>query len=147
MPKDIIPKTRGLSKEDTNTETPIPKKEGFEFSARSLKAMEGIHPKLRQLCERTIQITPYNFVITEGKRTLATQKKYVKEGKSQTMNSKHLSGNAIDFVDFPDFSYDVKKMTAIAKAFKKASKELNIPIIWGGDWKTLVDTPHIQLDL
>ncbi len=31
------------------------------------------------------------------------------------------------------------------KAFKQAAKELNIPIVSGGDWKTFRDFPHIEL--
>lgn len=33
----------------------------------------------------------------------------------------------------------------IAAAFRQASRELNIPVEWGGDWKTLKDGPHFQL--
>ncbi|KLG58653.1 M15 family metallopeptidase, partial [Escherichia coli] len=33
----------------------------------------------------------------------------------------------------------------IAQAFKQAAKELNTPIEWGGDWRTLKDGPHFQL--
>ncbi|EIT3942437.1 M15 family metallopeptidase, partial [Escherichia coli] len=33
----------------------------------------------------------------------------------------------------------------IAAAFRQASQELNIPVEWGGDWKTLKDGPHFQL--
>ena len=142
MPKEIIPKTRGLSPQEVPG---VPEQEGFAFSERSLKAMQGIHPDLRKVADRALKLTEINFVITEGKRTLEMQKKYVKEGKSQTMKSRHLGGKAIDFVDYPDFSYDVKKMTKIANAFKAAAKELNIPIRWGGDWKSFKDTSHIEL--
>jgi len=118
---------------------------GFSFSLRSIKAMQGLHPDLRKVCDLAIKLSPYDFVITEGKRSLADQKRYVKQGKSQTMNSRHLSGHAIDFVDSPGFTWNVKKMTAIANAFKKAATQLGVAIRWGGDWKSLVDTPHIEL--
>lgn len=119
---------------------------GFKFSLRSLKALQGIHPDLRKVCDRAIAISPIDFVITEGRRTIAAQKKNVAKGASKTMNSRHLYGFAVDFVDSPGFSYNVKKMKQIADAFKKAAAEVNVPIRWGGDWKGgFVDTPHIEL--
>lgn len=118
----------------------------FTFSQRSIKAMEGIRPELRQVADRAIELTTHDFVITQGLRTIEQQREYVSEGKSQTMNSRHLVGCAIDYVDYPEFSYNMKLMTEISKAFKQASKELNIPIHWGGDWKGFVDSSHIELD-
>ncbi|CAK1691465.1 hypothetical protein VCRA2119O147_7240001 [Vibrio crassostreae] len=31
-------------------------------------------------------------------------------------------------------------------AFKQAAKELNVPIVWGGDWVSFKDGPHVELD-
>jgi peptidoglycan L-alanyl-D-glutamate endopeptidase CwlK len=36
-------------------------------------------------------------------------------------------------------------MKQVADACKQAAKQLDIPIEWGGDWKSFKDTPHIQL--
>ncbi|HAI0131728.1 TPA: M15 family metallopeptidase, partial [Escherichia coli] len=33
----------------------------------------------------------------------------------------------------------------IAQAFKQAAAELNTPIEWGGEWRSLKDGPHFQL--
>lgn len=33
----------------------------------------------------------------------------------------------------------------LADAMKQAAKELNVPIEWGGDWRTFKDGPHFQL--
>jgi peptidoglycan L-alanyl-D-glutamate endopeptidase CwlK len=124
---------------------PILRGKEKRFTLRSVKALQGVHPDLRKVCDRAIQISPIEFVITEGKRSIQQQRKYCSEGKSQTMKSRHLTGHAVDFVNSDDFSYNEKKMRAIADAFKKAARELNIPIRWGGDWKSLVDTPHVEL--
>ena len=35
--------------------------------------------------------------------------------------------------------------TPLAAAMKRAAKELNIPIEWGGDWVSFPDGPHYQL--
>lgn len=34
----------------------------------------------------------------------------------------------------------------IAAAFKQAALERRTPIVWGGDWKSLKDGPHFELD-
>jgi peptidoglycan L-alanyl-D-glutamate endopeptidase CwlK len=34
----------------------------------------------------------------------------------------------------------------IAATMKLAAKELNVMIVWGGDWRTLKDGPHFELD-
>jgi peptidoglycan L-alanyl-D-glutamate endopeptidase CwlK len=120
----------------------------FKFGKRSKDQLATVHPDLRKVAERAIQLSPYDFIVTEGKRTLAKQKEYVRKGASKTMKSRHLTGNALDYVGYFDgrvtYKYDI--MVAISKAFKAAAKELSIPIVWGGDWKSFVDTPHVELD-
>lgn len=125
---------------------------GFRWSKRSLRELEGIDPDLRKVCDLALKLTPIDFIITDGKRTIEEQRHYVKIGASKTMNSRHLKGDAIDFVALiPDtsgkkkVSYRFEAMKKIAGAFKKAAKQLDIPIEWGGDWKSFKDTPHIQL--
>ncbi|EHM48874.1 hypothetical protein HMPREF0454_00053 [Hafnia alvei ATCC 51873] len=63
------------------------------------------------------------------------------------MNSRHLTGHAVDVVAYvgSDISWDMPLYQQIAQAFKQASAELSIPVEWGGDWKTLKDGPHFQL--
>lgn len=117
---------------------------GYSWSSRSLKNMKGIHKDLRKVCDLAIQLTPIDFIIVAGRRSLAQQRIYVKTGKSKTMNSRHLYGLAIDFVDV-GATYKKERMTQIAMAFKQAARSLNIPINWGGDWKSFKDTPHIEL--
>ena len=68
----------------------------------------------------------------------------VKEGKSQTMNSRHLTGHAVDLVPFP-VSWDWTYFYPIADAMKDAAQELGVDLEWGGDWKSFKDGPHFQL--
>lgn len=120
----------------------------FKFSQRSLDNLRGIHPHLRKVVGRALELTTIDFGITEGLRDEATQKKYVARGVSQTLNSRHLTGHAVDVVAYigSKVSWDWKYYEEISKAFKQASEELNIPIIWGGNWKSLRDGPHFELD-
>lgn len=112
------------------------------LNERSRKNLNGVHPDLVAVVERAAEREP--FLVTEGLRTLERQKTLVRSKKSKTLNSRHLTGHAVDLCD-PDGCYDIPDMRAIAKAMKASAIELDIPLEWGGDWKTFVDTPHFQL--
>lgn len=112
---------------------------------RSRRNLAGVHPDLVRVVERAAEISAVPIVVTEGLRNLARQKQLVAAGKSWTLDSRHLTGHAVDVVDANDFKYDIPDMDHIAKAMKQAAAELNIPIVWGGDWKQR-DTPHFELD-
>jgi len=114
-----------------------------KLNARSQKKLEGVHEDLVKVV--TLARTKADFLVTEGVRTVERQKQLVANGRSQTMNSRHLYGYAVDLCDL-DGCYDVPDMQAIARAMKSAAAELDIPIKWGGDWKTFKDTPHFELD-
>lgn len=120
------------------------------LSKRSLMHLEEVHPDLvsvvhlaADMCENE----PFDFILTDGHRTMEEQIEFVKTGKSKTLKSRHLGGFAVDYVGLVRgrVTYDRDVMTAIAEVFKKAARELDIEIEWGGDWKSFVDTPHIQL--
>lgn len=119
----------------------------FKLSQRSENNLKGVHPDLVKLVRATLANSPYDFGITEGLRSLEQQKANVAKGASQTMNSRHLTGHAIDFVVYlgKDITWDWKYYQAVSAAFKEQAKKLGIPIVWGGDWKTLKDGPHIEL--
>jgi len=120
---------------------------GFKYSNRSLGNLKGIHPDLRKVADRAIEISKVDFIITDGLRTLKEQREFVRKGASKTMKSRHLYGLAIDFVAIVanKVTYKVSAMRTVSEAFKAAARELGIEIEWGGDWKKFQDTPHIQL--
>nr|WP_320711555.1 MULTISPECIES: M15 family metallopeptidase [Enterobacter] len=119
----------------------------YKFSQRSETKLVGVHPDLLKVVRRALELSPVDFGITEGLRTIERQKQLVAEGKSQTMNSRHITGHAVDVYAYPTpaGSWDMTYYRQIADAFKAASIELKIPVEWGGDWKSLKDGPHMQL--
>ena len=120
----------------------------YKFSKRSLDNLKGVDERLVKLMEEVVSISPYDFGITEGVRTLEKQKEYVRTGKSQTMNSYHLNGKAVDIVVYKDgkVTWDLKYYKDIADIVKETAAEKGVKITWGGDWKTLVDGPHFQIE-
>lgn len=120
----------------------------YKFSERSLRNLKGVDEKLVNLMIEVLPISPYDFGITEGLRTREKQKEYVRTGKSQTMNSYHLKGKAVDIVVYKDkkVTWDLKYYKEIADIVKKIAVEKGLKITWGGDWKTLVDGPHFQIE-
>lgn len=126
------------------------------WSERSLRNLQGVHPDLRKVLDKALQDSPIDFLINEGLRSVTRQKELVRAGASKTMNSRHLTGHAIDFYAWVDIDRDgrveFEEMSAyplmkqIADAIKYAASELDVPIVWGGDWKKFKDYPHVELD-
>lgn len=120
----------------------------FALSTRSRQRLAGVHPDLVKVVERAIQLTTIDFAVTEGLRTPARQKELVAAGASKTLNSRHLTGHAVDVAALVNGSirWDWPLYSKIADAMKSAAKELSVPIVWGGDWRTFKDGPHFELD-
>ena len=119
----------------------------FRFSEASLKKMDGVHPDLVRVMKRAITLTPIDFKITEGLRSIERQRQLVAAGASKTMKSRHLTGHAVDVAALigRNVRWDWPLYAQIAVAVKEAAKQINVPIEWGGDWKTFKDGPHFQL--
>ena len=73
--------------------------------------------------------------------------------KSNHQAKKDGKGTAVDVAIFKrdkkgkgylDFDDDAAYLK-LSKHIKAKAKELNIPIVWGGDWKSLYDAPHFEL--
>ena len=119
----------------------------FKLGPRSVARLKGVHPDLVKVVERAIHLTPVDFTVLEGLRSLERQKALVAAGASQTLKSRHLDGHAVDLGAWVDEQVDWSwpLYGKIAGAMKAAAAELNIPIEWGGDWKKFRDGPHFQL--
>jgi hypothetical protein len=68
------------------------------FSTASYRKLLGVRPELVAVATLALDRSPLDFRVTEGLRTLSRQQQLVKEGASRTMNSRHLTGHAIDVV-------------------------------------------------
>lgn len=112
----------------------------------------GINPLLIQwvmLLAPEMEKEGYTTIVTYGLRTLKEQEKLFKEGKSKTMKSKHLTGNAVDlaFSQGGKINWQDRKPYELAKNhfvfFMTGKKQA---CRWGGDFKTLNDPYHYELN-
>ncbi|WP_439242469.1 M15 family metallopeptidase [Lonepinella sp. BR2474] len=118
----------------------------FRFSKRSENNLKGVHEDLVRVVRRALTLTEQDFMVICGLRTFEEQKEMVAKGTSKTLNSRHLTGHAVDLVPYPVDWNDWSKFAQIAKAMKQAAKDLKVQIVWGGDWKSFKDGPHFELD-
>lgn len=119
----------------------------FSLSKLSEAKLVGVHPDLVRVVRRAIQITPVDFRVIEGLRTIERQRQLVKAGASRTLRSRHLNGHAVDLAALVGgkISWDWPLYHRIADAMKDAAEDEGVPIEWGGDWTTFKDGPHFQL--
>jgi len=117
----------------------------FRLSQRSLKALVGVHPDLVRVVKTAIKITAVDFVVIEGLRTPARQAQLVKAGASRTLNSRHLSGHAVDLaVWLGTVRWEFPLYQALWDAMQAAGRTEGVPVQWGGLWRSR-DGPHFQL--
>jgi peptidoglycan L-alanyl-D-glutamate endopeptidase CwlK len=119
----------------------------YSLGVRSKARLKGVHPDLVKVVEKAIQLTTVDFTVLEGVRDPIRQKKLVESGASQTMNSRHLTGHAVDLGAWVDDQVDWSwpLYHKINAAMQEASKLVSVPIEWGGNWRTFKDGPHFQL--
>lgn len=120
----------------------------FRLSQRSLSRLVGVHPDLVKVVKRALELSPTDFMVVEGLRTAARQRELVAAGASLTMNSRHITGHAVDLAPVVGgkLRWDGPLFPPIAAAMKAAAAELGVALEWGGDWRSFLDMPHFQLN-
>lgn len=108
----------------------------YKLGLRSKMRLRGVHPDLVRVVERAIQLTDVDFTVLEGLRTTSRQRQLLAAGATRTMNSRHITGHAVDLGAWVGGTvrWDWPLYHKIADAVKQAAKELGIPIEWGGVW-------------
>ena len=108
----------------------------FTLSKRSLGRLDGVKNQLHSVVTTAIGLTNVDFGVTCGLRTEKEQEDLVARGASQTMKSKHLTGDAVDVVAYigSRISWELNLYDDIADAFKEASVREGVGIRWGASW-------------
>jgi peptidoglycan L-alanyl-D-glutamate endopeptidase CwlK len=122
----------------------------FKLSQRSLDNLDGVKKDLVDVVKRAIEITEIDFGVTEGLRTVEKQRELFEKGASQTMASKHITGDAVDLVAYigPKVCWELNVYDEIADAMRQAAEELSVSLRWGAAWhKNLTDSGMTGEDL
>ncbi len=124
-----------------------------KLGARSIERLNTINPDLRRVVLKAFETMPFDITVIEGIRTKERQRELVAKGASQTMNSKHLTGDAVDLAPYPIDWNDKSRFNLMADHVLAAAKELGVKVRWGGDWnmngdwkdERFYDGPHFEL--
>ena len=133
----------------------------FKLGSRSRRALQGVHKDLVGVVEMAIMITEVDFTVYEGLRTIERQKELIKLKKSWTLNSRHLTGHAVDMAPWIDGKIPWEDHAAfeyLAKIMFRAAHLKDTVIEWGGSfgrlgfdedgekaWLSRFDGPHFQM--
>ena len=119
----------------------------FSFGGRSIQNLRGVHFDLCKVADRALEITPIDFTVTCGVRTKEQQAALLAKGATKTMDSRHLTGHAIDVAPNigGQYMWDWPLFFQLAEAFRSAALELEVHVVWGGIWdRSLLDIPAVQ---
>jgi peptidoglycan L-alanyl-D-glutamate endopeptidase CwlK len=115
------------------------------LSQADLAHIAQVDPRLGQLMHY-LDSQGHSFRITESLRDKERQRQLVDQGASKTMNSKHLTGNAIDIAMLDDqgkVTWDEAAYAPVGAAAKAYAAEQGWDdFTWGGDWGW--DSVHFQ---
>ena len=126
--------------------------ENYRLSKRSEDNLIGVHPQLVSVVRRGLILSPVDFTVVEGLRTIERQRQLLAQGVSKTLNSRHIKGEAVDLYPYYDGKVQIPKSShnswfLIAEAMAEAAEEQGVRITWGGHWVTIIDMPHYQIEL
>ena len=130
----------------------------FKFGQKSLNHLDGVDPDLKAVMLETIKLSPIDFGITEGMRSLERAEQLQKDGLSKVgTKSKHCLGKAVDIVCYNEgkVTWELDFYEAVAQVVGEVSETMDIPIRWGGSWQTglfvlnrdmkFIDAVHFEL--
>ena len=126
----------------------------FKFGSASRTRLNTVDSRLQRLFEEVIKHV--DCTIVSGSRT--TQEQQILFAQGRTMpgeivttldgierRSKHQSGMAVDVVPYPSM-YDCKDEILMFAGFVKGvASQMEIDIVWGGDWRNFCDSPHYEV--
>lgn len=130
----------------------------YQFSQKSLTKIDQLSPNLALIVRDAMDLQIMDFTVLCGLRSLEEQKKLFKQGRTRTMNSKHLGNkyglsDAVDLAPFPIDWNDAQRFHRLAGIIQSCAAQRAIPLRWGGNWdgdndtkdQNFIDLPHFEL--
>jgi len=135
-----------------------------KFSKKSLSNLESCHQDLQTLFKAVLP--KIDITIIEGHRTVERQQELYAQGRTKAgkivtnidgfrQKGKHnmKPSLAVDVVPYPIDWNDIDRFKHLANVVKdtwlnlKQSGQVANKLTWGGDWVTLKDYPHWEIQL
>ena len=108
---------------------------GYVLGKRSLQKLSTVDDRLQRIVYYAIAVTKQDFSVICGIRTKTEQRSLVASGASQTMNSKHLDGLAVDLMEYSGGGrWELNLYDEIADAMKEGAGHEKISLRWGAAW-------------
>jgi len=123
------------------------------MDSASEEHLKGVHPDLVKVMRKARERVA--FRVYEGLRTIEEQRVFFQRGATKIDPDnprhpvgRHLTGHAVDIIPLVGNKgrFDWELYRTVAPIIKQVAKELDIAIVWGGDWKKFPDGPHFELD-
>lgn len=118
----------------------------YAFGANSERVLSTIDDDLARVFRRALSFGVIDFSVVDGARSEERQAVYVRNGFSQTLESKHVvtedgeKARAGDVLPWPAFVNgrsawnDRDRLCRLAGVIQAAAALEGVPIRWGGDW-------------
>lgn len=128
----------------------------FKYGTRSMQRLITCHPNLQKICHGSLERSPFDLTILEGKRPEERQNQLYADGFSKvkwpdSMHNKNPS-LAVDIAPFPVEWNNALKFHVLAGIMFAVASEFDIKLRWGGDWngnwrsdQSFIDLPHFEL--
>lgn len=116
----------------------------YRLGQKSEANLAGVHPALVAVVRRAILITEIDFAVHDGLRTMEEQRRLVATGASRTLDSYHLTGDAVDLVPYVGgkLRWEHALCNEVARAMHEAAGQEGVRLIWGRVW----DSELFELD-
>jgi peptidoglycan LD-endopeptidase CwlK len=110
--------------------------------------LDGVDWALLTCAQRAEALLPFDLRILEGVRSIAEQKRNIKNGASLTLSSRHLDGRAIDIAPIINgkISWHWPHYYQIAAAMRTVAREMKLTLIWGGVWDRTLNALKMDTD-
>lgn len=132
--------------------------EKMTYETRNLANIAKLAPNTKAATEKLYAKAKElgaDILIYETLRTIEKQREYYNAGKSQTMKSYHLVGQALDFVPIVNGKEQWSFKAYVTEPYKSlVAYAKSLGFTWGADWdndgsttdESFVDSPHFQYE-
>ncbi len=131
----------------------------YHFSKPSLDRLHTCDVHLQELMMTALKLTPMDFTILQGYRSLEEQWQLFSEGKTkidgvtQLSNHNHTPSRAVDVAPWPIDWSDMERFRFLGGLIIGVAGGRGLRIRWGGNWdndgdfkdQTFNDLPHFEL--